>query len=339
MKKVCVILGAGASADAWNASGPPATPEWKPPLAKELFGQRDTFWGFMQRFPGVRVLSAELAEVVRSGTIALEAKLLEYARHPDKRISERFKEVPPYLRELILAVVEKHTGGISPGTHLRLVMRLLSSGHKLGFLDLNYDDYLEMALVDFDPGLAISSLPHYVAAERQAIVGKVHGSVHWGTPFALQDFRDSLRDFDPLSPPTNVVLERSKRDSFNWRHPETGHLLYPVITAPLAGKDHSALVCPPGHLKAFQAFLEGCRHYLVIGTSGQDDDLLSFLNQSVSAVDLVHYVNYMQNATLECQQRIEAASPVFSRAMNRLPFPHGFRAYLGSQEFQDFVQS
>ena len=77
----------------------------------------------------------------------------------------------------------------------------------------------------------------------------------------------------------------------------------------------------------------------MIGTSGQDDDLLGFLNQSVSAVDLVHYVNYMQNATLECQQRIEAASPVFSRAMNRLPFPHGFRAYLGSQEFQDFVQS
>ncbi len=56
-------------------------------------------------------------------------------------------------------------------------------------------------------------------------------------------------------------------------------------------------------------------------------------------MDLVHYVNYMQNATLECQQRIEAASPVLSRAMNRLPFPHGFRAYLGSQEFQDFVQS
>ena len=36
MTKACVILGAGASKDAWN-SGSPKNDDYEPPLASELF--------------------------------------------------------------------------------------------------------------------------------------------------------------------------------------------------------------------------------------------------------------------------------------------------------------
>ncbi len=83
--KVGVILGAGASWDAWSPGGPPPTqPEWRPPLAKDLFlfGEHPIYWNVVAAgYRCVRVLASELAEVVAAGTATLEAKLVEYANH------------------------------------------------------------------------------------------------------------------------------------------------------------------------------------------------------------------------------------------------------------------
>jgi hypothetical protein len=78
-EKVCVILGAGASADAWNVGGPLRDNDWAPPLAKELFqlGARKVFGKVAQSYPGVRVLASQLAESVEAGTATLETKLLK----------------------------------------------------------------------------------------------------------------------------------------------------------------------------------------------------------------------------------------------------------------------
>lgn len=336
-KKVGVILGAGASADAWNRGGPVPRPEgWRPPLAKDLFrpGERANFWSIMNGFPGVRVLASELGETANTG---LEAKLLEYARHPDERMRMHFRQVPLYLRDLILGVTEGYTNNVSPGNHLHLVMRLLSSGHRVVFLDLNYDDYLENALADFDGNLAINTLEDYTNPGREALVGKIHGSIHWGTPAGTpigttrQDVIRALCRMDPLRACEELVLDQTRGATTSWRHPRSGHLLYPVLTAPLAGKDHTALVCTRGHLNALREFLEGCEHYLVIGTSGQDEDLLRFLDQSAPPVRAVHYVNYETNATEECQRRVQAGCTAFKNASERVLATEGFGAYLSTK--------
>jgi hypothetical protein len=62
-----------------------------------------------------------------------------------------------------------------------------------------------------------------------------------------------------------------------------GSRLYPLLTAPLAGKGHADFVCPREHIQAAQEFLQTCRKFLIIGTSGLDDDLLNFLNTSVTS--------------------------------------------------------
>src|ERR1700730_1027179 len=186
MKKVCVILGAGASKDGWNEGGPPRNMNWEPPLAAELFrfGQRPAFLGPAGPYHGEQVLASELGAL---GTAPLDAKLLEYAKHPHERMKRYFRQVPLYLRDLFLSVSANFTqGGASPGNLTRLLLRLLNSNHHVAFLDLNYDDYLEKTLAFVDNQFAINGLLEYIEPSRAAIVGKVHGSINWGIPIARE---------------------------------------------------------------------------------------------------------------------------------------------------------
>jgi hypothetical protein len=253
LRKVTVILGAGASADAWNETGPPADQEWRPPLANELFGHRPAFWEVLKRYQGARVLATDLGEQARTGSLKLEARLREFATHPDTGIRAHFKHVPPYLRDLLNAVVRNYTEGHSPGTHLRFVLRLLSAGVQVGFVVLNYDDYVEMALREFDTTLNIDSLDHYVALQRRALVFKVHGSVDWGIAIAerrnVPSWDIALQKYEPqANASASIVLDKSREPSREWQTQRVdGELcwLYPCLTAPLAGKGELDLVCPP----------------------------------------------------------------------------------------------
>ena len=334
-----MILGAGASKDAWSKGGPPRQNSWTPPLANELFqfDARDLFWQVAKDYRGVRVLAPHLAE---RGGVALEEKLLELSRHHDSRIRDCYKDVPPYLRDLILHVTAGFTQNVSPGSHLHLVGSLLGSDHNVAFLDLNYDDYLEKAVADFDPQMEIKKLRDYTN-NAQVVVGKIHGSIHWGVAMPWHGtLEDSLAKFNGTIPPNaQIIWSGSRQMARAWFAPGGEAILYPLLTAPLAGKDQTALVCTPETLKRLHLFLKDCAHYLVIGTSGQDTDLLGFLAESVSSVRVVHYVNFQQEATRECQVRIEAGCPMFKSAPSQVLYPHGFRAYLGSEQFQDFLRA
>lgn len=340
--KVCAILGAGASKDASAAGGPPTNPNFEPPLAKELFGRRTVFTsGAAAPYRGVRVLASELGEL---GGTSLEAKLVEFARDPRPHVRRYFRQVPPYLRDLLLNVSVNYTKG-SPGNHVRLALNLLKE-HEVAFFDLNYDDYLERALPECDPSLVISNLLDYVQAGRQAIVGKVRGSINWGTPigegpnvgsdelFASYETLLEMNGFDPLVPCKELIFAPNGAPTLAWRG-QDGRQLYPVLTAPLAGKDHTALVCPKGHLEALAKFLAECTHYLVIGTSGLDDDLLGFLSDYVRSVVLVHYVNLKDGGA--CQGNFQKGVPSFAKAHHSVDYDDGLRLYLGSQQFRDFL--
>ncbi len=195
-----------------------------------------------------------------------------------------------------------------------------------------------MALVDFDDELRIEGLLDYVRDGRQAIVGKVHGSVHWGAPFPRGDYFQGLSAMPPLGPHAQVILEQSRTPSPDWvtRHGEAR--LYPVLTAPLAGKDHTALRFTVQHQHALQRFLRECEHFLIIGTSGLDDDLLGFLDSCVSSVRMVQYVNYEASNTEACRARFQGACHAFNHASAAEAFIGGFRAYLSSKEFERFLE-
>ncbi len=112
---------------------------------------------------------------------------------------------------------------------------------------------------------------------------------------------------------------------------------YPWLTAPVRGKTFR---CPDDHRAAMRAFVADCHKYLIIGTSGLDDDLL---NEIASVIDgskkhLVHYVD--MNGT-PARERFEKAVPVFVEGANGGSLvrtsDYGFSMFLNTNEIEDFL--
>jgi hypothetical protein len=67
-------------------------------------------------------------------------------------------------------------------------------------------------LADFDERLRINDLRYYARGDHGVIVGKVHGSVHWGVPFPrTDDFFRAITGFHAFGPHIQVFLESRTR--------------------------------------------------------------------------------------------------------------------------------
>lgn len=344
--RAAVILGAGASFDVHNETVPVNRPDLRPPLAKQLFEAR--FWGIAQQYAGVRVLGAELGRLAQldDRPFDLEERLGEYSSSNDFRTRRHFKDIPPYLRDLLMTVSNEYVP--SPTNYINLARRLLQDGtHDICFITLNYDTLLERALRIYDPQLAIDKLDQYIAPERQAWVVKIHGSTDWAIPIPGTAASEgsanpevALESFDPSSADVNsTIMDQRPEPSRRWRDPQTGSFFYPKLTAPLRDK---VFTCPTQHTHHLGRFLQGCHKFLVIGSSGLDEDLLDFIQDNSSKEDtVVQYVNNELRATLDIRERFEARISRFRSARPRSIQPklaaNGFTRYLDTRDLEEFL--
>jgi hypothetical protein len=293
--KICVILGAGASNDVYNVGTKKNNEGWKPPLVKDLFNIREnpSYWEIMSRYTGAQVLSSELGPLIKSGAVSLENKLKEYATHENSQIKEHFKHIPPYLRDLIYVASTEYSR--VPSNYVRLIINLLAQyTHEVLFVTLNYDNLLEKALTLYSTDYQFRNIKQYISSNRVVKIIKLHGSINWFKTFAAKgNWENSLHYFDVLQkvPEDQIKLEDNV-GQINGKH-EGDFFYYPIVTAPLAGKTINDAVCPESHLKYARQFIRDCSKYLVIGTSGLDEDLLSLLDNEISSnsTPVTHFVS------------------------------------------------
>ena len=335
MVKAAVILGAGASFDISNDSWS-EDPTWRPPLTKDLFGDRAKrhFAAHLTSYPGARLLHDDLYPEAVHGSLQLETKLRELFEHDEEVIRQHFKHVPAYLRDVLNMVGASYQ---SRGNYTRMLIRLLETGHQVAFIVLNYDNLLERTLKMYDESLySFESLDHYVADGRPVKVFKLHGSVDWGYRLQSKARRwhiavgeselGSLSNVELLPRPHNDI--NAGMFDISW--------WYPALTAPLAGKRQ--FVCPPEHTNALAAFLQDCRKYMVIGSSGNDADLLDLLSKHAGAAEIVGYVS--DNDVSDVRHRFENAVPRFNGLMIApRDWNQGFKDYMMSDGFEWFVYS
>lgn len=339
MDKVMIVVGAGASKDVANTSAPVKN-QWTPPLASELFGKRasDHFWEILRRYPGAVVLSSELAPLADSNTLPLEQKLRDYSQHKDPRVRQHFRQIPPYLRDLLAMVSASYTS--NPAGYIQLVKGLIADHpHEVLFVSLNYDTMLEQALYSFDHSFEFNSYEHYIERSRKCTVVKPHGSSDWMSrlgPTHRAGWNEWVENIDLDRIDRYWAMERTTAPIseiiIDDQH------VYPTITAPLADKMVTELNCPSSHTEHLRQFAAECEKYLIIGTSGLDGDVLEILKTSVSEVESIEYVGLAD--TELTRSRFEEVIPQF-RNPPRLPKLHtdGFQAYVGSESFQTFLSS
>lgn len=345
--KVCVVLGAGASCDVAGEGSPIIESEFRPPLASELFDIRNNpqYWNIMRHYRGARVLTQMLAPLISSGQIDVENALRKYAEHTDSEIREQFKHIPAYLRDLLYRASTRYVS--MPSCYVRLVAELLAEHpHDVLFLILNYDNLLETALNQFNPKFQFNNIDDYVPVSQKFMVCKLHGSINWfrylpgGTSVDWDSAVARFNIFEQIPEGQTIVKDRVQtvRDEVH-----EGQRLYPILTAPLAGKDPTNRVYPERHLFDAQIFLNSCNKYLIIGTSGLDKDLLELLDSAVTPKShpLVQFVDIGEGADSTRNHFEEGVRAFRSNrtAPSDITFKEGFQRYLSSKQFRVFIES
>lgn len=340
LPKAVVVLGAGASFDVANEGAPVLSPVGRPPLARDLFaGQREHVNAVLRRYPGAQILAQRLGPLIATGENSVEVELRKFAEHPDDTLRRYFNFIPPYLRDLIFIASETYVE--IPSNYVQLAMRLLSdSPHQVAFVSLNYDTLLENALSRYKPKeYTFEHLSHYVHPSRQSMVFKVHGSIDWFRPLRptlAGTWEASVESFEPHSRVSDELVSVLRPGPEVRDKQHNGNFLYPVLTAPLAGKGTGDLVCPSAHLNALKAFLRDCSKYLFVGTSGFDDDLLGFIRENAPSSIVGYHVG--AEDIQDSQGRIEAAIPQLRRGVDwSRRYGNGFKNFVTTSEFDEFL--
>ena len=285
-----------------------------------------------------------MAPLISSGNISIEKALRECAEHEDSQIRRHFKHIPPYLRDIISLASLRYTP--EPSSYIQLIIKLLADyPHDVLFIILNYDNLLERALTLFDPKFEFNEIDKYVADDRNSKIVKLHGSINWfrrlpgGTSVAWDTSVADLNVLEPFPEESILIKEQVqivRDEAFK------GHRLYPILTAPLAGKGLTDAVCPKNHIIAAKEFISGCAKFLIIGTSGLDEDLLELLDTTIDPMQglLLNIVDKAEGAN-DAHSRFEKGVRAFRnprRTELLTVFKDGFVTYLKSQPFQDFIE-
>ena len=349
LPKACVILGAGASFDVWDRGTSVIDEKWKPPLTASLFNISENI-GYQQilsLYPRATALIQELATIsVTEGASGIENQLRYYAEHTDERVRGHFKYIPPYLRDLLHHASTRYV--YAPSCYVQLALTLLTGKHphEVLFLVLNYDTLMDKALSYVDGSLIFNAISDYVIRGRQANVVKLHGSVNWfrklrsARTTGWNEMVDEA-ELDVLSKPaeSEVLVLHTVERVIEAEAPQDRLALYPLLTAPLAGKGPTAYVCPESHIEFSRRFLSGCRKFLVIGSSGLDEDLLSLLDSSIDRPVYVQIVDYNGAEQTLDNFRINVRGFQAVRQMSENPtYDRGFRDYLYAGELRKFAR-
>lgn len=326
-RKLTVILGAGASSSLKQSN----SRIMQSPLTSEIFGPR--FDRILHKYSLAELLGTEINKSIRQNKegIGLEQILKDYVDRLDQEplLRKRFLQIPLYLRDVFSTVVQSFHSSI-PEEYSNLVQRVVDSKIEVLFLTLNYDTLLEIPLARlFDTNFERED--DYIN-DKWSLV-KLHGSINWAKKFRSITHADPS-DEEHLNLLKTVAWPLELEDKFfissirnyNLKYVERTPV-YPALTVPVAGKYD--INCPKPHLVKLRSFLKESKNYLIIGTSGNDQDLLEILKENAGGGKTL-VVGRDEKRTNSVRERFILNVPQFT---NTSTFYHerGFSEFIDSK--------
>ncbi len=268
------IFGAGASYDSVDLSVVPSLRRqveistiYRPPLANQLFDERDEFVTAMNQYPQMSGLVPRLRRASQSGGGAtieetLRGIQMEADTFPQRK--SHLMALERYLSDIFddpVSTWVRSAGRATNYVELLDQIERMAPPWPLLFVTFNYDRMLESAFADVLGNRFSGSLNSYIPSEFALI--KPHGSVDWiqvlpGEEMLMSTGRAGQKIFtwaDIISGATNldfqdgVIAFRPGRDQTQF--PQQWH---PAIAIPVdRGK---TFVCPPEHLGRLRDDLE-----------------------------------------------------------------------------------
>jgi hypothetical protein len=291
-----VIFGAGASYDS-VPSCPPTVPKYRsrdepfcyrPPLASDLFDNRELFVEALQRFPRCQPVVPYLEARRGESTVERELERLqsEAVEFPERH--RQLAAVRYYLQFIIRECVRMWNGKLARGiTNYKTLFDHIECRRKHGervcLVTFNYDMMLEEALPTI--GLEVKSLYDYISHETYKLI-KLHGSVNWGRE--VDTGIVSVRERNAYQIAAELIekapeLKVSRRYRLVNECPiaKYEHIpLVPAIAIPVETKQDYE--CPDEHLDLLKKLLPSVTKILVVGWRATESHFLRLLADSLA---------------------------------------------------------
>lgn len=283
-----VVFGAGASYDSIDVKPPGSdNPGWvineefRPPLAKDLFGFRELFADVMASFAKLQPIVPILR---RTGGKNVETVLRELQQEAGA-YPERHRQLMAVRYYLHVAVWEcewRWKKAAKNVTNYKALLGQIDRWRKpeetVCLVTFNYDTLLEDAMPIV--GLTITELEHYVFGSRAYKVFKLHGSVNWarvvGTTYSnLNSWQVAEKHIEGAInlPITDTFVRINQRPCGTL---ENGLGLVPAIAIPVEKKAY--FECPEAHLDELKLALPHVDKLLLIGWRATEDHFLNLLS-------------------------------------------------------------
>jgi hypothetical protein len=281
-----VVLGAGASYDSLEPLRLPDRHPDRPPLAAELFDDRDTFREVEVRYPEASALFPVLRQAGRAGSIEAEFDRLQSEAASSTTRARQLAALRFYIRQVIEAIQARWISNnrVTQLNHNALLEQL-DFGRKgtdpILLVTFNYDTFIEQALSRANHRL--ETLSDFVDNSRFPLF-KLHGSVDWSREVVIdgsvsrEDVRGGAFDAAGLIKYASQWREIDYFVRAQTTFAEGRHFV-PALAVPVQSKID--FQCPSQHVRALKSQLPDVDRILTIGWRGQEQHFLNFLKKGI----------------------------------------------------------
>lgn len=298
-----VIFGAGASYDSAQAYplvysggasqnfGASALPvdqggPWRPPLANDLFLNRDGMFGaIVAKYPKLSHILARLRSPSSERSVEQTLESLQEQGKNSPETQRELASVRYYLCEFLNEVTEewsKRTNGATNYAPLiREVLRFNKVDERACLVTFNYDLLLERALYSFDFRRKVPA--EHLDSHPILKLFKLHGSADWsrlvdlprGSRLAYQGL---IEQADTIRLSDEFVLARAWKpeEMFNFDRP-----IFPAIAIPVQTKTEQNFECPLAHREYLAKMLPNITKILIVGWQAKEAHFLQMLRQNL----------------------------------------------------------
>lgn len=289
-----VIFGAGASYDSYPSLRPPVDimdtvssdrqnlEELRPPLASQLFDDREAFARIARDFPECQPIIPFVRHADQPGSVEQVLEDLQSNAKENHRRYAQLAAVRHYLQNIILEV-EREWANVHKGVtnYLTLLDEIENWRSKhdehVCIVTFNYDTMIEQALPTV--GVKITEMQHYIS-QRYSLI-KLHGSVNWGR---------RVENVPPYQETENEwAVAKTLIDSAHFMRPRNE--FYIVNSRPIGKSDWGPLIpalaipivrkqeyeCPQEHLDKLDVCIPQVTKLLTVGWRGSETHFLQRL--------------------------------------------------------------